>query len=213
MTRLRIGCVGTGFIAGRHLAALSAIPNVDVVAVADPAKVRAKVVAERFGARVYDDGVGLIDSQDLDAIWLCLPPFARGPVEQAALARDLPFFVEKPLALDLADSRLVAAAFGDRGFPPPSGTTGATSTSSSRRGACCRTRRRNSSPAGGSTRPRRRRGGRERGFLRRATDRADDPPVRPRPDAGRRSRQSPPWNRGSPREWPDADVPTASTPC
>ena len=114
MTRQRVGCVGTGFIAGRHLAALSAIPDVEVVAVADPDKERARAVAERFGGRVYDDGVTLIDSEDLDAVWLCLPPFAHGPAEHAALARDLPFFVEKPLALDLATAASVAAGVRER---------------------------------------------------------------------------------------------------
>ena len=34
MSRLRVACVGSGFIAGRHLAALSGFPDVEIVAVA-----------------------------------------------------------------------------------------------------------------------------------------------------------------------------------
>lgn len=101
MTRLLVGCVGLGFIGGRHLLALDAMPDVEIVAVADPVADRARAVAEKFGARSYDDGVKLINNEVLDAVWLCLPPFAHGPAEQAAVERALPFFVEKPLAQDL----------------------------------------------------------------------------------------------------------------
>jgi myo-inositol 2-dehydrogenase/D-chiro-inositol 1-dehydrogenase len=107
-SRLRVACVGAGFIAGRHLAALSRSDDVQVVAVADDDPRRAEETAARWGARAYPDGVALLGAEDLDAVWLCVPPFAHGPLETAALARGLPFFVEKPLALDLATAREVA---------------------------------------------------------------------------------------------------------
>ena len=109
--------MGAGFIAGRHLGALAAMPDVDVVAVADPVVERAVVVAGRLGARSYDDGLALLAAEDLDAVWLCVPPFAHGPLEQAALARQLPFFVEKPLAVDLAAAQAVAAAVRAQALP------------------------------------------------------------------------------------------------
>ena len=37
---------------------------------------------------------------ELDALWICVPPFAHGAPERAAIARGLPFFVEKPVSLD-----------------------------------------------------------------------------------------------------------------
>lgn len=108
MSRLRVACVGTGFIAGRHLDALLAMPEVEVVAVADPDADRAAAAAARAGGRAYADGLVLLATEDLDAVWLCVPPFAHGPLEQAALARGLPFFVEKPIAVDLAGAQPVA---------------------------------------------------------------------------------------------------------
>lgn len=116
MSRTRVGCVGTGFIAGRHLAALAAFPDVDIVAVADPAVDRAEAAAERHGARAYDDGLRLLEQEDLDAVWLCVPPFAHGPLEQAATERRLPFFVEKPLAVDLATAVAIADQVRDAGL-------------------------------------------------------------------------------------------------
>jgi myo-inositol 2-dehydrogenase/D-chiro-inositol 1-dehydrogenase len=112
--RLRIGCVGTGWIAQRHLGALSQLPDVGVVAVADPLAERAKEAAERFGARAYDDGLALLAAEELEAVWLCVPPFAHGPLETAALERDLPFFVEKPLALDFTTALAIGQGVRER---------------------------------------------------------------------------------------------------
>ncbi|MBC7630589.1 Gfo/Idh/MocA family oxidoreductase, partial [Aeromicrobium sp.] len=108
MRRLRVGCVGTGFIAGKHLAALSTFGDVDVVAVADSDDQRAAAAASAHDARCYTDGVDLVESEDLDAVWFCVPPFAHGPLEEAAVRRRLPFFVEKPLAHDSATAERIA---------------------------------------------------------------------------------------------------------
>ena len=105
----RVACVGTGFMAGKHLAALAALPDVEVVAVADAVPARAEAVAADLGARPYDDGLALLATEELDAVWLCVPPFAHGALERAALARDLPFFAEKPLAHDLETAAGIAA--------------------------------------------------------------------------------------------------------
>jgi predicted dehydrogenase len=99
--RLKVGCVGTGFIAGRHLAALASFDDVDVVAVADPLPGRAEAAALAHDARAYDDGMALLEGEELDAVWICVPPFAHGALERAAVERGLPFLVEKPLANDL----------------------------------------------------------------------------------------------------------------
>lgn len=108
MTPLRVACVGTGFIAGRHLQALARRPDVEVVAVADPDLSRARAAAEPAGARAYADGLDLLEREALDAVWLCVPPFAHGALEHACLDQDLPFFVEKPLAADLDTATAVA---------------------------------------------------------------------------------------------------------
>ena len=115
MTALRVACVGTGFIAGKHLAALAAMPEVQVVAVADAVLARAEAAADAVGARAYDDGLALLAHEDLDAVWLCVPPFAHGLLEQAALDRSLPFFVEKPIALDVATAEHLAGQVRARG--------------------------------------------------------------------------------------------------
>jgi predicted dehydrogenase len=121
MRALRVGCVGTGFIAGRHLQALAGFPDVEVVAVADVQPDRAGQTAARYGARAYDDGLALLATEDLDAVWLCVPPFAHGPLEAAAVDRRLPFFVEKPLATDLPAAQAVADRLAGSGLTTAAG--------------------------------------------------------------------------------------------
>jgi predicted dehydrogenase len=117
MDRLRVGCIGTGFIAGKHLAALAAFDDVDVVAVADPVEQRAAAVAAEHDARWYADGLDLMESEELDAVWFCVPPFAHGALEEAAVHRALPFFVEKPLAHDYPTAARIARLVADADLP------------------------------------------------------------------------------------------------
>ncbi|MGY1826230.1 Gfo/Idh/MocA family protein [Blastococcus sp. SYSU DS0541] len=117
MRRLRVACVGSGFIAGQHLRALARLPEVDVVAIADSRPERAEETATRYGARPYGDGLALLETEDLDAVWLCVPPFAHGALEAAAIDRGLPFFVEKPLASDLPTAEAVAGRLVGTGLP------------------------------------------------------------------------------------------------
>ncbi len=116
MTRLRVACVGTGFIAGKHLRALSGMTDVEIVAVADTQPERAEQIATQYDARSYADGQTLLATEELEAVWLCVPPFAHGPLEAAAIARGLPFFVEKPLAVDLPTAQAIADRLADTGL-------------------------------------------------------------------------------------------------
>lgn len=102
MTPLRLGFVGAGGIAHRHFGVLATMDDVTIAGVADPDATRAAEAADRTGARPFADHDAMLDALDLDALFLCVPPFAHGAPERAALAAGLPFLVEKPLSLDLA---------------------------------------------------------------------------------------------------------------
>jgi predicted dehydrogenase len=101
MDRVRIGFIGAGGIASRHIGNLLGFPDVEIVGVADPAPDRAVTQAERAGARAYADHHALFASERLDGLYICTPPFAHGAPELAAIERNLPFFVEKPIAAGL----------------------------------------------------------------------------------------------------------------
>lgn len=118
MRRTRVGFLGAGYIARRHVAALSQIEGVAVVGVADPDADRAASLARELpGAVAVSSMPELLDRCDLDAVYICIPPFAHGEPEMLALDRRLPMFVEKPIALDLATARAVADAVTAAGIP------------------------------------------------------------------------------------------------
>ena len=96
--KIRIACFGAGYIAGRHLAALAALPGVEIVGVADVQVERAQLYADRFGGRPYADWRVLLAAERPDAVYVCVPPFAHGEPEQALIEQGTPFFVEKPLS-------------------------------------------------------------------------------------------------------------------
>jgi predicted dehydrogenase len=82
--------------------------DVKVAALADPVLERAQGQADRCGARAYNNYIEMLDNERLDALYICVPPFAHGPLEIAALDRNLPFFVEKPLAANLHTAETIA---------------------------------------------------------------------------------------------------------
>ena len=116
MDRLRIGFIGAGGIAQRHLGVLEHFADVEVAAFTDPLFDRARDGAARFGARAFETHVQMLDACALDAVFICVPPFAHGHVERAVIARGLPFFVEKPLAADLATAEAIAESVEQAGL-------------------------------------------------------------------------------------------------
>ena len=116
MVRTRIGFVGAGGIARRHLSNLLDFPDVAVLAVADPERERAEAQAARCSAAVYTGHEEMLAREALDALYICVPPFAHGAPEAAAVAAGLPFFVEKPIAADLETAERIAEGVAARGL-------------------------------------------------------------------------------------------------
>lgn len=117
----RIAMVGAGSVARRHVRVLSGLDGVRVVAVADPVQVQARTLAEEYGARAFASADDALDAVEVDAVYVCVPPFAHGDPERAAIARRLPLFVEKPVAVDLATADELAALVAESGVPTGTG--------------------------------------------------------------------------------------------
>jgi predicted dehydrogenase len=116
MTPTRIGFVGAGAVATRHARTLLGFDDTRVVAVADPAARRAGRLAAETGATDYDNWLPMLERERLDALYVCVPPFAHGAPELAAIDAGLPFFVEKPLAIDLGTAESIAARLEGSGL-------------------------------------------------------------------------------------------------
>lgn len=116
MRPLRIGILGSGLVAAVHAKHLAAASGVTIAAVCG-------TTPERTAAFVHahaPEALGITRFADLltcglDALYVCLPPFAHdGQVEQAA-AEGLHVFLEKPLSLDPARADSMAAAITKSG--------------------------------------------------------------------------------------------------
>lgn len=105
--KIRVGFIGAGGIASRHVGNLLGFADVRITAFADPATQRAEEQAARCGAKVYADYTQMLEREAVDALYICVPPFAHGGPELAAAARGIPFFVEKPLAVDWATAERI----------------------------------------------------------------------------------------------------------
>ena len=116
MTRTRVGVIGAGLIARRHVDDLRTFEDVEVVAVADTFEERARELAADVGARAYSSHEAMLEREGLDAVYICVPPFAHGAPELAVVEHGLPFFVEKPIAVDLEIAETIGAAVADAGL-------------------------------------------------------------------------------------------------
>ncbi len=116
MNRTRIGFIGAGGIANRHLGVLERFEDVELVAFSDMDFGRAADAAKRFGARAFDDYRAMLEAGGLDAVYVCVPPFAHGAIEMDLIAAKLPFFVEKPLSLDIETAEHVARHVAQSGL-------------------------------------------------------------------------------------------------
>jgi myo-inositol 2-dehydrogenase/D-chiro-inositol 1-dehydrogenase len=117
---VRIGLVGAGGVGARHARTLAGFDDVDLVAICDPVAASAEALAAEVDARYVRDVTDLL-GLGLDAVWLCVPPFAHGELELSVVRAGLPFFVEKPLAADLHVAERVAAAVAAAGLPTATG--------------------------------------------------------------------------------------------
>ena len=112
---VRIGFVGAGGIANAHLKNLEQIPEAKLVAFADVDTTRAQTAADRFGAVAYADYHEMLDKEPLDALYVCVPPFAHDDAEVLAARKGIALFVEKPVATTLAKAREIERAIADAG--------------------------------------------------------------------------------------------------
>ena len=105
----RVGLVGAGWIAARHLEVLSARGDAKVVAVCDVDASRAEHIAPT-GARVYERWEELFSRERPDAVWVCTPPLAHREATVAALACGIHVYLEKPIARTQEDAEAIVTA-------------------------------------------------------------------------------------------------------
>ena len=98
---LKIGFIGVGGVAQPHLNNLSAMDGVEISAVCDAFADRAAEVGEKFGASVYTDYKKMLADEKMDGCYVCLIPGVHGETELDLVKAQVPFYIEKPVHLEL----------------------------------------------------------------------------------------------------------------
>ena len=97
--RLRVGVVGTGWVANQHVTAYRRVAGdlVDVVAACDPRREVLDDFADRHGIpKRFDTADQLIASGEIDALVLLTPPSVRDEVIFPSIERGIHLLIEKP---------------------------------------------------------------------------------------------------------------------
>lgn len=112
--KIRLAIVATGHRSWNHFAVLKAIPDFEVVALADPTKEQLDHGATLAGnqpALYADYKKMLAERNDVDAVIVLTPNFLHAEVAVAALERGRHVLCEKPMATKVEDAnRMIAAS-------------------------------------------------------------------------------------------------------
>jgi predicted dehydrogenase len=93
---LRGGIIGCGFFAGRHIEAWRRIPEVEIVAAADPRLDR----AQTFAGKAYRSAAEMFDHERLDFVDIVTRVDTHLPLVRLAVQRRIPVICQKPIAPD-----------------------------------------------------------------------------------------------------------------
>lgn len=97
---IRVALVGTGIMGMDHARLFSQeLPNVELHTICDASEARAKMVAEKFGAKhALTDPMQAVTSTEVDAVVIASPDDTHTPLTLAAIEAGKYVLCEKPLA-------------------------------------------------------------------------------------------------------------------
>ena len=112
--KLKIGIIGTGWIADAHIAAYKKMPDVEIVAGADLIPGKAEAFFEKHGVegvRCYSSDEELIaNEKDLDGVSICTYNCQHAPCAIHALEAGINVMLEKPFTVTLDEAIAVMKA-------------------------------------------------------------------------------------------------------
>ncbi|HID94711.1 MAG TPA: Gfo/Idh/MocA family oxidoreductase [Candidatus Latescibacteria bacterium] len=112
---VRVAFLGAGGIAKTHMDILAKMDDVRMVAFCDVDPQRANEAANQYDGRAYTDFREMLEKEDFEALYVCLPPFAHEDQELLATKKGIHLFVEKPVALDAETADRVSEAIEKNG--------------------------------------------------------------------------------------------------
>jgi len=118
LNRIRVGIIGSGFIAKqKHLPAWKkAKRNAEVVALSDPNVEQAETLAHAHGiAKVYKDFHQMLETERLDVVDICSPPRTHAEIAIRSLKSGAHALIEKPMAISTEECDQILAVAKENG--------------------------------------------------------------------------------------------------
>ena len=113
MEKLRIGFIGTGWVANVHADSLAKLPGITIAALYNHHLSKAEGFNQKHAggkAKCYDDWRRMLETENLDAVYVGLPPGAHAGQSELAAERGFHLMLEKPIALTLDRAQSIATA-------------------------------------------------------------------------------------------------------
>ncbi len=105
MSKIKVGIIGTGFIADLHAAAFQMVPDAELVAVASPTPGKAKHFARERGIpNAFEDHRQLLAMKEVQMINLCVPNYVHCAITLDAAKAGKHVVCEKPLCMTLEEA-------------------------------------------------------------------------------------------------------------
>jgi predicted dehydrogenase len=108
---IQVGFIGSGFARRVQLPALAFVPGAKATAIASGHRANAEAAAREFGIpRVFDDGVQLAQSDDVELVVVSSTPDTHARYAIAALEAGKHVLCEKPMAIDVFEAGQMVTA-------------------------------------------------------------------------------------------------------
>ena len=124
--RIRVGFIGAGgIVRQRHVPGLRSVPGVELAGVCNSTPESTARAAQEFGiARQFPSPEALIESDEIDVVWVGTQPYLHSQLSIAALEAGKHVFCQARMAMDYADARRMYDAWRKTGLtaglcPPP----------------------------------------------------------------------------------------------
>lgn len=105
--KIRVGIIGTGWIAEAHVVEYLKMKDVEIVAAADLIPGKAEAFMERLGVKgvhFYPNDRAMVDAEQLDAVSICTYNCQHAPCAIYALQHGINVMLEKPFTVTLDEA-------------------------------------------------------------------------------------------------------------
>lgn len=116
--KLKIGIIGTGWIADAHIIEYKKMPDVEIVAGADLIPGKAEAFFKKNGVegvRCYPDHKSMLDAEDLDAVSVCTYNRTHAECTIYALKKGVHVLLEKPMCVTIEEAVEICRAEKESG--------------------------------------------------------------------------------------------------